>query len=80
MAKWYLFWILTIQGPDGIVSELPRMDIVTESKLECIFELTAKIEELELMLGGEWYSTHYYGGRVKMSGKLIGILAGCDNG
>ena len=80
MGKWYLFWILTIQGHDDIISDLPRMEIPLQSQSECMLELTAKREELELMIGGEWYSTHYYGGRVKLSGKLIGISLGCDNG
>ncbi len=80
MDKWYLFWILTIQNPDGVVSELPRMEILTGSQSECTLELTAKKDELELMIGGEWYSTHYFGGRVRLSGKLLGIEVGCDNG
>lgn len=80
MDKWYLFWILTVQGHDAKVSELPRMEILVQSQSECMLELTAKKEELELMMGGEWFSTHYYGGRVKLSGKLVGIKIGCDNG
>jgi hypothetical protein len=45
-----------------------------------MLELTAKREELELMIGGEWYSTHYYGGRVRLSGTLVGFSLGCDSG
>ena len=80
MAKWYLFWILTIQGHDNIISELPRMEIPVQSQSECMLELTAKKEELELMLDDDWYSTHYYNGRVRLSGTLIGFSLGCDNG
>jgi hypothetical protein len=80
MGKWYLFWILTVQHHDGITNDLPRMEIRVDSQSECMLEATAKREELELMIGGEWYSTHYYGGRVRLSGKLLGIAVGCDNG
>jgi len=80
MVKWYLFWILTVQHTDGITNDLPRMEIRMDSQVECMLEATAKQEELELLIGGEWYSTHYYGGRVRLSGTLLGIKVGCDNG
>lgn len=80
MAKWYLFWILTIQNNVGEVRELTAMQIPLESKTECMIELEAKKYELESLIGGEWYTTHYFGGRVKLSGKLIGISVGCKNG
>lgn len=80
MDKWYLFWILTVQHTDGITNDLPRMEIRVDSQVECMLEATAKQEELELLIGGDWYSTHYYGGRVRLSGTLKGIKVGCDNG
>ena len=71
---------MTVQHHDGVTNDLPRMEIPVDSQVECMFEATAKREELELLIGGEWYSTHYYGGRVRLSGKLLGIKVGCDNG
>lgn len=80
MGKWYLFWILTVQGYDGKITNLPRMEIPLESKVECIIELEAKKDELELLIGGNIYTTHYFGGQVRLSGHLTGIAVGCDNG
>ena len=51
-----------------------------DSRIECMLEADAKREELELLIGGYWYSTHYYAGRVRLSGTLKGITVGCDNG
>ena len=80
MDRWYLFWILTVQHPDGITNDLPRMEARMDSRIECMLEADAKREELELLIGGYWYSTHYYAGRVRLSGTLKGITVGCDNG
>jgi len=79
MAKWYLFWILTIQNNSGEVRELAAMEIPFETHTECKMELPVKQKELESLIGGEWYTTHYYKGRVRLSGKLIGISVGCKN-
>ncbi len=77
MAKWYLFWILTINSHSGFVETLPVMKMNVDSELECRLEETAKLELLESQLGGEWTSTAYFGGRIRLSGILIGFEVGC---
>ncbi len=79
MAKWYLFWILTINSHSGFVETLPVMKMNVDSELECRLEEKAKLEQLESQLDGEWTSTAYFGGRVRLSGILIGFEVGCKS-
>lgn len=80
MDKWYLFWILTLQNNVGEIRELSMMQVPFDTQTECMIELEAKKNELESLIGGKWYLTHYYGGRVRLSGTLVGVSVGCKNG
>lgn len=77
MAKWYLFWILTIQEPGNQIKEREPVYEIKDTKTECLYEAKAKMEELETHLGTQKGTTEWYKTRVKYGGELIGIVIGC---
>ena len=78
MVKWYLIWILTVQDYSGNIKEIP-FSLPMPTKAECMMEARAKLDQLELLLGKDYYVTHYYGVKVRVSGKNFNVEVGCES-
>lgn len=69
---------MTVQTYDGEI-DTRIIDMSMESRTVCIQEADAKLQELELQLGKDYYINYNYEKPIELplGGKLLGVSVGC---